>query len=102
MAGLRINIMELRQITRLIKKGTNNRKVADMLKISRNTVKAYVRIFEAHDLDYSDLIELDDAALLALFPCRSEIEHHRYKVLSCYSCYFDSEFKKPGCTLETL
>ncbi|MFZ4377842.1 MAG: IS21 family transposase, partial [Saprospiraceae bacterium] len=102
MAGLRINIMELRQIIRLKKEGNSNRKVADMLKISRNTVNAYVRIFEAHNLDYSDLNELDDAALMALFPCSSEIEHHRYKVLSSYFSYFDSEFKKPGCTLETL
>jgi hypothetical protein len=53
-------------------------------------------------LDYSDLNELEDAALMALFPCSSEIEHHRYKVLSSYFSYFDSELKKPGCTLETL
>jgi len=72
MAGIRINIIELTQITRLIKKRTSNRKVADILKISRNTVKAFVRIFEAHNLDYSDLNEFDDAVLMALFPCSSE------------------------------
>ena len=36
MAGLRINIMELRQIIRLKKEGISNRKVADMLHLSRN------------------------------------------------------------------
>jgi transposase len=66
--------MELRQIIRLKKQGNSNRKVADMLKISRNTVNAYVSIFEANNLDYSDLNEFDDAALMALFPCISEIE----------------------------
>jgi hypothetical protein len=38
------------------------------------TVNAYVRIFEAHNLDYSDLNELYDAALMALFPRITEIE----------------------------
>lgn len=37
-------------------------------RLHSNTVNAYVRIFEAHNFDYSDLNELDDAALLALFP----------------------------------
>jgi len=36
MAGLRINIKELRQIIRLKKEGISNRKVADMLHLSRN------------------------------------------------------------------
>ena len=36
MAGLRNNIMELRQIIRLKKEGISNRKVADMLHLSRN------------------------------------------------------------------
>ena len=36
MAELRINIMELRQIIRLKKEGISNRKVADMLHLSRN------------------------------------------------------------------
>jgi transposase len=102
MAGLRINIMELRQLIRLKKEGISNRKVAELLQLSRNTVNEYVRIFEAHNLNYDELNELDDATLSSLFPCSSEIEHHRYKVLSSYFQYFDSELKKPGCTLETL
>ena len=102
MAGLRINIMELRQIIRLKKEGISNRKVADMLHLSRNTVNDYVRIFETHKLDYNDLSELDDAALMVLFPCKSEINHNRYNILSSYFNHFDSELKKPGCTLETL
>ena len=102
MAGLRINIMELRQLIRLKKEGISNRKVAELLQLSRNTVNEYVRIFEAHNLNYDELNDLDDATLSSLFPCSSEIEHHRYKVLSSYFQYFDSELKKPGCTLETL
>ena len=89
MAGLRINIMELRQIIRLKKEGISNRKVADMLHLRRNTVNDYVRIFETHKLDYNDLSELDDAALISLFPCKSEINHHRYNILSSYFNHFD-------------
>jgi transposase len=102
MAGTRINIMELRQLIRLKKEGISNRKIAEMLRVSRNTVNEYNRIFEAHKLNYDELNELDEAALTALFPSSSEIEHHRYKVLSSYFSYFEKELKKTGCTLEQL
>ena len=82
MAGLRINIMELRQIIRLKKEGISNRKVADMLHLSRNTVNDYVRIFETHKLDYNDLSELDNAALMVLFPYKSNSKLTSYAAYS--------------------
>ena len=102
MAGKRIEIMELKQLIRLKKAGNSNRKVADLLGISRNTVNGYVKLFKAYDLSYKELLELDNASLEELFPEESAIENHRYKELSSYFPYFEQELRKPGCTLQTL
>lgn len=98
----RIDIMDLRQVIRLKKDGVSNRKIAENLKISRNTVNEYVRIFESFELDYSELLELDDKSIYDLFPNESEIEAHRFNELSSFFSYFEQELKKPGCTLQVL
>jgi predicted transcriptional regulator len=102
MAGQRINIMELKQLIRLKKEGFSNRKIADLLHVSRNTVNEYVRIFTSYGLSYDELMNLDDQSLNDLFPCVSEIENHRFVTLSEQFTYFHKELKKPGCTLQTL
>lgn len=98
----RIDIMDLRQVIRLKKDGVSNRKIAENLKISRNTINEYVRIFESFELDYSELLELDDKSIYDLFPNESEIEAHRFNELSSFFSYFEQELKKPGCTLQVL
>ena len=102
MAGQRINIMELKQLIRLKKEGFSNRKTADLLHVSRNTVNEYVRIFTTHGLAYDELMKLNDQSLNDLFPCISEIENHRFVTLSDQFIHFQKELKKPGCTLQTL
>lgn len=102
MAGQRIDIMELKQLIRLKKEGYSNRKTAEMLHLSRNTVNEYVRIFSTHGLSFEELMALDEKALYDLFPEESEIESHRFGTLSGQFSYFEKELKKPGCTLLTL
>ncbi len=102
MAGIRLNSMEIRQIIRLKKEGLSNRKVADLLRVSRNTVNGYIQLFEARNLNYEQLLALDDASLADLFPKSSEVEHYRFNVLTSYFAYFERELKKPGCTLLKL
>lgn len=102
MAGIRLNSMEIRQIIRLKKEGLSNRKVADLLRVSRNTVNGYIQLFEARNLNYEQLLALDDASLADLFPKSSEVEHYRFNVLAGYFTYFERELKKPGCTLLKL
>jgi orotate phosphoribosyltransferase-like protein len=59
MAGLRINIKELRQIIRLKKEGISNRKVADMLHLSRNArCDEIISLSEEFDNGESSLLEL--------------------------------------------
>lgn len=102
MAGQRIDIMELKQLIRLKRDGYSNRKTADLLHVSRNTVNEYVRIFSAHGLTYEELMDLDDQSLHDLFPCITEVESHRFVTLSDQFTYFQRELKKPGCTIHTL
>lgn len=102
MAGKRIEIMELRQLITLKKKGLSNRRVADLLRMSRNTVSTYTRYFEANGLDYDVLLSMDDHALLDLFGVGSESHQERYEVLSGYFSHFENELRKPGCRLSIL
>jgi hypothetical protein len=62
MAGKRIDPMDLRQLIPLKKQGISNRKVAQLLQISRNTVNRYTSIFEHSGRSYSQLLDLDELA----------------------------------------
>ena len=51
MAGKRIDIMDLKQLITLKKQGVSNRKAAQLLQLSRNTVNGYVHLFEGLPLE---------------------------------------------------
>lgn len=98
MAGQRIDIMELRQLIQLKQKGLSNRKVAEALGISRNTVNAYVKAFTHHGLGYEELSTLSEKDIGDLFP-QADYKDTR---LTEYFPYFKKELSKPGCTLQGL
>lgn len=102
MAGKHIEIMDLRQLITLKKQGLSNRKVGEMLHISRNTVNGYTRLFEGLNYSYDTLLTLEDAALEELCRPQSEIVQGKYEQLASYFTYFMTELKKPGCTLLAL
>jgi predicted transcriptional regulator len=102
MAGQRIDIMNLKQLVRLKKEGYSNRRTAELLHVSRNTVNEYVRIFSAHKFSFEELTQLSNKELEDLFPCFSEVESYRYQTLTGLFSYFERELKKPGCTQHTL
>lgn len=102
MAGKRIDIMELRQLIQLKQDGISNRKIAEMLGISRNTVNSYVRTFDEHGLNYQALEELSDGELAGLFPKADYKDSQRYEQLVSYFPTFAKELQKTGCTLQTL
>ena len=102
MAGQRIDIMELRQLIQLKQEGISNRKIAEMLGISRNTVNSYVRTFDEHGLSYQALEELSDSELAGLFPKADYKDSQRYGQLASYFPTFAKELQKTGCTLQTL
>lgn len=102
MAGKRIDTMDIKQLISLKKQGLSNRKVAQLLHISRNTVNGYTNTFENCGLSLDQLAALDEAALKELCSPESEISPARYEALASQFEYFLTELKKPGCTLQTL
>jgi len=102
MAGKRIETMDVRQLVSLKNQGLSNRKVAQLLHISRNTVNGYTAIFERSGHTYDQLLLLDDVALKELCAPESEVSPERYEALANQFDYLLSELKKPGCTLLTL
>jgi transposase len=102
MAGKRIETMDLRQLIILKKQGLSNRKIAELLQISRNTVNSYTQVLEGLNHNYDHLLALDDLALKELCAPESEVSADRYEALASQFEYFATELKKPGCTLLTL
>ena len=102
MAGQRIDIMDLRQLIQLKRKGLSNRKVAEALGVSRNTVNTYVQAFEKHELSYDQLEGLSDGELAGLFPQADAKDGQRYEQLAGYFPMFSKELRKTGCTLQVL
>jgi transcriptional regulator with XRE-family HTH domain len=102
MAGQRIDIMDLRQLIQLKRKGLSNRKVAEALGVSRNTMNTYVQAFTDHELSYEQLEGLSDGELAGLFPQADAKDAQRYEQLAGYFPTFSNELLKTGCTLQTL
>jgi transposase len=102
MAGKRIEPMDIKQLITLKQQGVSNRKCAQILKISRNTVNDYASLFERLGYSFQDLLVMDNATLKALAAPQSEVSQERYEQLASYFDYFLSELKKPGCTLLAL
>ncbi len=102
MAQKPIEIMNLKQIIQLKIQGTSNRQISDLLDIHRNTINKYIRLINASDLVLTELLELDNASLLELFPTTDTIDDNRYEVLPGYFPQFVKELSKVGCTKEKL
>jgi len=102
MAGKRIETMDLRQLITLKKQGVSNRKIAQLLRISRNTVNSYTQAFESKAYSYDQLLALDDLTLKELCAPTSEVSTDRYEHLASQFEYFSKELTLPGCTLLEL
>ena len=82
MAGNRIELMDLKQIISLKKKGYSNRKIANLLGINRNTINGYIQQFETEGWSYNELLKLPDKELSELYSPRSEKHIARFEELA--------------------
>lgn len=102
MAGQRIEILELRTLITLKSKGFSNRKVAAPLNINRKTVDSYCARFSGLELDFVELLKLEDGELRELFTEDGQTEKQRYEQLAGMFSTFEKELKRPGATLQVI
>lgn len=90
--------MDLKQIITLHLDGVSNRKIADTLGISRNTVNTYMRLFKGSDYTFKELLSFDNPGLETLFPSHTTIDNARYDALMLYFEGMNKARNHPGFT----
>lgn len=90
--------MDLKQIITLHLDRFSNRKIADTLGISRNTVNTYMRLFKGSDYTFKELLSFDNAGLERLFPSHTTIDNPRYDELMRYFEGMNKARNHPGFT----
>ena len=102
MSAKRIEIMDLRQLIILKQKGKSNRRIAEYLHISRNTVNSYVQFLSSLNRSWQELSQMEEADFESLFPLQTSHDRVLYEQLCSYFPHYQRELTKPGCTLLTL
>ena len=102
MAAKKIDIMDVRQLIQLKIRGESNRGCSSSLAIHRNTVNYYIRQLKATGSGYAELLQLSDAQLKELFPCRCASDADRYEEQASEFSYFKKQLILPGATCEVL
>lgn len=90
--------MDLKQIITLHLDGVSNRKIGDLLGMSRNTINAYMRLFNACDYSIEELLRFDNATLAELFPSHTTINNERFNQLMLYFEKVNQARNHPGFT----
>jgi len=96
----KLDPMDLKQLLTLHLDGFSNREIGSTLGISRNTVNGYMRQFKSSELDFKELLELDEGSLQELFPARTTIANPRYDELMRFFEQMHQERHHPGFTLQ--
>lgn len=96
MAGQTITMTQLKQIIRLRNNGVALLTIAKAVKISRNTVKKYLRLIEVKELDIQDLLKMEDEALEAILQDPEPQNASRYQNLCDLFPYFEKELNRTG------
>lgn len=90
--------MDIKQIITLQLDGLSNRKIAGILGISRNTVNAYMKLFNACSYSFEELSGFDNSSLMDLFPSHTTINNERYNELMSYFDRINQSRNHPGFT----
>ena len=94
----KLDPMDFKQIISLHIDGYSNRKIGAALGISRNTVNTYIRLFQASEYSFEQLLAFESHALEALFPSHTTIKNPRYKDLVVYFEKMNKVRNHPGFT----
>lgn len=87
----------IRQILRLKHSGKSIRSIAETVKVSRNTVRKYLRLVEARSISLEEALQMSDEALSGLIdPPADEDSDNRYLHLMAQMSYFERELHRTG------
>ena len=99
MAGKPIVMSKLRNVIKLHAQGKSNLFISQYLRLSRNTVKKYLRQFSSLQITIEELESLSDLQVEALFIKAPERElPERLKTLYGFFPYAERQLKKTGVT----
>lgn len=99
MAGKPIEMSKLRNVIKLHAQGKSNLFISQYLRLSRNTVKKYLRQFSSLQITFEELEFLSDLQVEALFIKAPERElPERLKTLYGFFPYAERQLKKTGVT----
>lgn len=102
MAAKQLDIMKIKQLILLKGKGWSNRKIADEIGASRNTVNGYVHYLQSSGQSFTELLSMTEQDLQDLFPSKEYLEKDRYTDLHNRLPELQKRLKKPGATRKTI
>jgi transposase len=102
MANKCINMINLRQIFRMISDNMSIRRISEYLGPHRNTVRKYVELFRESGLSYEDIEKMTDEELYDRF-CRKDAKQtEKYEKLVDKLPDLEKELKRVGVTKQLL
>jgi transposase len=102
MANKRIEMIDLKHLLRLKRKGYSNRRIGEVLDMDRNTVNDYVKFFDSLDKSYEELYGMSEEELHNLFPKIDPKDKVRYEVLSGLFSDLEADYGKVGATYQNV
>lgn len=92
--------MDLKQILNLHNEGFSNRKVAESLGISRNTINTYIKRFKGSKYSTDELLGFDSPKLEKLFTSKTTLDTDRQDELMKYFEEVNKARNHPGFTFQ--
>lgn len=94
----KLDPMDLKQIITLHQDGVSNRKIEELLGISRNTINSYMKLFKSCAYNFEELLLFDNIKLRELFPAHTPIDNVRYDELMQHFEGVNTARNHPGFT----
>ncbi|WP_254050345.1 LuxR C-terminal-related transcriptional regulator [Myroides sp. N17-2] len=94
----KLDPMDLKQIITLHLDGYSNRKIANTLGISRNTINTYMQLFAASDYSLEQLLSFETPQLSELFSSFTTVDTQRHNELMLYFETVNKARNHPGFT----
>jgi len=96
----KLDPMDLKQILTLHRDGFSNRKIAEQLGISRNTINNYLKLFKASEYSFEELLIMETGKLQELFTAHTTINNDRFNELMNYFDKVNQSRNHPGFTFQ--